>query len=882
MIGTTLGHYKLTAKLGEGGMGEVYRAEDTKLGREVALKVLPEALAQDEERLARFEREAKVLAALNHPEIAGIHSLEDDGDTRFLTMELVEGEGLDQRIAREALPVEDAVEIARQIAGAVEAAHEQGIVHRDLKPANVMLTSEGRVKVLDFGLAKAAGPGAGSGSGPLLSQSPTITHQMTQAGVLMGTAAYMSPEQARGQEADKRSDIWSFGVVLLEMLTGKNTFGGDTVSDTLAAVLRAEPEFDELPASAPAALRLLLARCLEKDPRQRLRDIGEARILLQGDLGEAEPAEASLPPAVAHGRSPYPWLIAALAIVAVTLLGWRALSLRAGASGVRHVSVALPPGLELGGLLGGIEISPDGNLVAFTAGDESGANLYVRDLTTGETRLLEGTKDATSPFFSPDGRWLGFQSGRSLYKVSSDGGVPVELTSVRYMTGSWGEDGTIVFNPRFNDGLFSIPATGGSPVALTQPRDGEMGHFYPQILPGGEHVLFTAVTAPVADSKLVLLSLRDGSLRTVRERASHGRVTANGLLVFTDESGLWAAEWDAKRLEVSGPAVRVREDTSFSQADGCGFFSISADGTLAYFPRSLFEPELELLSLDRSGRASLLVEERARWRNPALSPDGLRIALAVETESDAPDIWIYSLDSGRRTRVTADPRTEYGPQWLPDGGLVYSQDEPPYNLFEIRADGSGKRRLFADENDKSFDAVSSDGRLLAFSLPAEDGAADIWFLERTEGEPRVRPFFEAPGAQFDGTFSPDGRYLAYHSNETGRGEVYVRPLSGGQREQVSIDGGRAPLWRGDEVFFRNKDEFLSARVETAGGLRAEPPRLLFRGDYRSGGNARNYDVSSDGQRIIVLRTPQGLRSTRANLILNWFTELERKYAEGIS
>ncbi|MEO5763196.1 MAG: protein kinase, partial [Vicinamibacteria bacterium] len=686
--GTRLGPYEVTAAIGAGGMGEVYRGRDATLNRDVAIKVLPTALADDAERLARFKREAQVLASLNHSNISHVYgfeaaSLPDGSAIHFLAMELVEGEDLSERLRRGAIPVEEAIAIAKQIALGLEEAHERGIIHRDLKPANVKLTPGGKVKILDFGLAKALeGDASNSASDSRLANSPTISRHMTEAGMIMGTAAYMSPEQARGKAVDKRADILSFGVVVFEMLTGRRLFAGETVSDTLAAVLKTDPDWSLLPRDAPKALRLLLKRCLDRDPQNRWHDIADARILIDADqasdpLDRARPAPPGLTRRVA--------LAAAAALVLITIvagLGGYSLS-RQGRTTPNpfHLAIQLAANQELG--IGGNSLpafSPDGRILVFPGRQDGKDTLLRRDLGSRESVPIEGTEDGTDPFFSPDGHWLGFVAGGRLRKISTDGGRPFPLAEAQSSGGSaWLDDGTIIYTPIYSSGLYRVSAEGGSPEALTTPdhASGELGHWMPSPLPGGRFVVFTAFRSPLDRSRVGVLDVKTRAVRWLVDGGFFGRYASSGHLLFGKGTRLYAMPFDPKTATPIGPAVPVLDDILVSQTSGFAHVAVSSQGTLAYITQSLGDPLRELIWLDRTGREAKASTEHRRYMSASISPDGGRAALAIQGESQ--DLWTLSLDRGTLSRLTNGEATEYGPVWSKDGReIFYVVDRPPY------------------------------------------------------------------------------------------------------------------------------------------------------------------------------------------------------------
>jgi serine/threonine-protein kinase len=678
MIGSSFSHYKVTSKLGEGGMGEVWRAEDTKLGRQVALKMLPEVFAQDPERLARFEREARVLASLSHPNIAGIHGLEEVDGKRFLVMELVEGQTLAERIQQGPMPVDEAVRIAKQIAEAVEAAHEKGVVHRDLKPANVNLTPDGGIKVLDFGLAKAliGDPMSGDSVSHDLSLSPTLTQAMTGLGVLLGTAGYMSPEQARGKPVDRRADIWAFGCILYEMLTGQRLFTGETATDVIGAVVHKEPDLDELSSKVPVRIRRLLEQCLQKDATRRLQSIGDARIALQEWI-ENPAAEDAVAPEVAR-RSP--WVLAA-GIAAGLAVGLLVGAMILGGGGepepVRRSSILVGSEGLFSGFGTSAVLSPDAKNLAYVLGSGSeGGAILLRPLDRFEpTAIASGGAGSApyQPFFSPRGDWLGYVTPTELKKVSTAGGAPITLCKVDLSRGaSWGSDETIVFSPSPRSGLMRMSSAGGETQALTTLAEGEISHRWPQWLPDGKSVLFTSLTEDGGNfegASLEVVTVATGERKVVHRGGYHGRYVATGHILYVHEDTLFALPFDAGKLETLGSQMPVLEGVGASVVQGAAQFDVSTDGVLVYAPMSREGDPFPVVWVDRTGRTEPLWSEPALYANPELSPDGGRLALSILRGNNW-DVWVYDLARKVATRLTFDEGYDADEIWSPDGRYI--------------------------------------------------------------------------------------------------------------------------------------------------------------------------------------------------------------------
>ena len=905
MIGSNLSHYQITDKLGEGGMGEVYKAEDSQLGREVAIKVLPEAFTQDPERLGRFEREARVLAALDHPNIAAIYGLEEAEGRKLLVMQLAPGETLQERVARGALPMHEALTIARQITEALEAAHEKGIVHRDLKPGNVMVSPDGQIKVLDFGLAKALEMETdASGSAPSLTMSPTLTAQMTTAGVLLGTAGYMSPEQARGEPADKRSDLWAFGVVLWEMLTGKQLFTGKTLSDTLAGVLRADPEFGDLPEETPSQVRRLLRRCLEREARDRLPDATSARLELVDALAGTDDAEGVTTTAVVDlapeptWRQLLPWAIAGLAVIGLIAV---ALILRPETSPPREpvrldASVATDPlWMTLGS---SISLSADGRRLAYITGDETERTLSIRSLGQLQGTVLADGERVYHPAFSPDGEWVAYVTPTELKKVPVSGGASITLSEVNLSRGAtWLPDDTIVLAATDREGLSRVPAAGGElqPLTTLNEAEREVSHRWPQALPDGRSIIFTVFTQamPGADDALIAIAdLATGEHRILHRGGYYGRYVPTGHLVYMHEGTLFAVPFDPDTLEISGSAAPIVEGITASVSSGGAQYTFAGDGTLAYVSGELGVPEYPAVWVDRHGQMSKLWETSASYANPRLSPDGKSLAFSI-LEGSNWDVWVYDLEREVATRLTFHDGYDADQIWTPDGEyLIFTSDrDGAANHYRKRADGSGDAEALTEGEMQMYPiSLSPDGELaLAEAL---SDTIDIYVIA-LDGSAEPEAFLTSSFEERDPVFSPNGRWVAYASTESGRPQIYVRPYpSAGGRWQVSDDTGRWPIWSrdGTELFYRTNEGVMVADVETDGStFRVGKARKLFEGRYRGGlqGIAvagfvfPDYDAAADGQRFVMFPDDEDrLAKTQATFVFNWFDELERTLPSG--
>jgi serine/threonine-protein kinase len=886
MIGAVFNHYRVESKLGEGGMGEVYRAIDTKLDRAVAIKVLPEAVAQDPDRLARFAREAKVLASLNHPHIAQIYGIED----RALVMELVPGETL-----RGPLPVATALEYAKQIAEALEAAHEKGIVHRDLKPGNVMVTHDGVVKVLDFGLAAVGPDAASSGADP--ANSPTLTVRATQAGMIVGTAAYMSPEQAAGKPVDKRSDIWSFGVVLFDILAGQRLFEGETISHTLADVLKGQIDLGRLPKDTPRAVRDLLRRCLERDVKVRLRDIGEARIAIQQWLAHPESAPDVPPPAKARPAR-LPWAVAALSAAVAGAALWSAQTRETAPAEVQRLSIELPEDEPFVQENWGrrLAISPDGSRLVYVSTHGDTTRLCLRRLDQLAVKPLSGTEGGENPFFSPDGRWVGFAAGAKLKKIPVDGGPPTVICATGSFTAgaSWSPDNSITFVPGFTLGLARVPADGGNAEVFLKPDTArsESGYLWPQVLP--DSILFTVGADSIAsfNDARIFLAPRDGSgPKHMVTGGTDGRYLPTGHLVYGYGGGLLAARFDPAQGTLQGPALPVVDGVAMSASNGGTQYDVSQTGTLVYVPGGMSEGSSRIVMVARNGGEEKHFDVKLAVGEIGLSPDGRRLALRTFKAND--DIHILDTTSGTAPRFTFDGGDEQSPVWTPDGSRVlYSSARgAPSSIYWKAADGSGTPHLLSKaDHPRRPSAISPDGRFLLFTEEHPSTGRDLWLMPLDGGGATpARPWIQTPFDEMMPSFSPDGRFLAYVSKESGDAQVFVAQFPGGSvRRQISTSGGSEPLWAatGKEILYRrlagdgNLMQVMAVDVATEPSFSAGSPHALFEGKYAMSSESQSYAVTPDGQHFFLLK-PSNLEPIRQiQVVLNWFEELKRRVPAG--
>jgi len=903
MIGTKLGPYEITAKLGEGGMGEVFRATDANLGREVAIKVLPDALTADAERVARFEREAKVLASLNHPNIAQIYGLETSGERKALVMELVEGPTLADRLAQGAIPRVEGLAIAREIALALEEAHAKGIVHRDLKPQNVKVTADGKVKVLDFGLAKAMDPGAtASGAvsaSPTLLNSPTLTAAGTQLGVILGTAAYMAPEQARGGAVDKRADIWAFGVVFFEMLTGSSLFAEDTVSDTLAGVLKNEIDLGKLPESTPPAIRRLLRRCLERNPKNRLHDIADARIVLdEVASGRLEEGVAVAPEAATRKRVAWPLLAAALVagLVLGALVARNLMPSGPGSEAApRHaeLEIAAPAGHVL---VSGLALSADGRRLALVARGEDGRTaLWIRSLDAPELKMVAGSTDARYPFWSRDGRQLGFFAQNRLKVTDLLGGSPRTLAETGPTTdargGSWSADDHIVYAPTFLGGLQSVPATGGVPEPATRiPEGSEVGtHRFPCFLPDGRRFLFYASTGTgVEPGELYLGRLGSPDSKRLGVASSAAFYAPPGSLLFVQGDSLVAQRFDDEREELVGhpEPLGITLPGSIS-VSGQRSLAVSSEGTLVY--RADKRNASRLVWVDRRGKevATVGAEPDTWYYGPRLSPDGRRLVVSqYEPGSTSGGIWVHDLERGLAYPLTSgDASDDTLAIWSPDGTeIAYSAvgGAHPSGVYRIDARQAGRERLWlSGERFRLPAAWLPGGDGLLYQENDASGGFSIWRIDSDARGPAQRLSPERV-SETNPVLSPDGRWVAFGSDATRRLEVYVRRLddaTGASALRVSTDGGNFPRWRGDgrELFYVDDNgRVLAVPVELGARPTIGVPEPLFQGLLEEAADTQ-YDVTADGQRFLLNRTLIEDRVPVA-VVLGWQARLGRSGA----
>jgi serine/threonine protein kinase/Tol biopolymer transport system component len=914
VTGRRFGAYLVHERIGVGGMGEVYRARDTRLGRDVAIKVLPQAFANDADRLARFEREARVLASLDHPHIGTIHGIEESDGVRALVLGLVGGDTLAERIARGPLSIAEALEYARQIADALEAAHDRGIIHRDLKPGNIKIAPPGIVKVLDFGLAKADGLSSDA-------IAASMATNATGSGVVLGTPAYMSPEQARGLMVDKRTDIWAFGCVVYEMLTGRDAFGGLTPSDTLAAILERDADLQVLPAAAPPGIARLLKRCFEKDPRRRLRDIGEARIEIEEAMhalavraDDVVPVPAKSTAATESSLWPISnrrWLIAT--VLGMVILGaaivtivWMRRDVPVSVPTATRFLLGVTPAEAFGPALfrtngvappptrTDVALSPDGTFLVFSGRTGVRQQLYLHQMNRLGSVPIAGTENSNSPFFSPDGQWLGFWTGKvdageigELKKLRLDGGPAVTLAKVPPLRGAtWGSN-EIVFAQVEGEGrLWRVPAAGGMPEPLTtrDPNDRRL-HSLPHMLPDGRSVLYTISTRSPFEGQTAVLSLSTGETHVVLDRGVDARYVPSGHLVYVNDRTLMAVPFDVKALRVTGTPTAIVGGviqairTSFISVfeTGAAQFSVSDTGTLVYVqgdPNP--EPSRSLVWISRNGTVTPTTVPPGPFLGPRLSPDGQSVLLNTMTRGG---LSVHDLARGGLTHLKTNGAWS---TWTPDGKQITVSGPGGFVSMSIERGVTERLTVEAPSQPGSW---SPDGQTLLFTRFGRDGRWEIRALSRTGGDRRVRPAGDMPINERHPQFSPDGKWFVYTSNESGRDEVYVERFPGpSERHKVSTDGGTAPAWasNGGELFYAMEPggglvRMMSVDIKLEPAFSAGRPRMLFERRWMPGTPYRNYDVSRDGRFLMLLEGEwlPAPAATQMVLVLNWFEELKR-------
>jgi len=874
LVGKRIGQFEVSEVVGRGGMGVVYKAHDTKLDRKVAVKAMPEHLSKDSTARARFEREAKLLASLNHSHIGIIHDIvEQEDGTRYLILEYISGLTLARKLKKGALTLQETLLIGRQIAEALAAAHERGIIHRDLKPGNVKISPEGNVKILDFGIAK-----------EIKSYNESSEIMVTRHGHPVGTPAYMSPEQARGLPLDHRTDIWSFGCVLYEMLTGKIAFEGPTVSDTIAHVLEREPDWNLLLAETPANIKVLLRRCLEKDPHDRLQHIGDALLEICETL---TPPKIS-PPVQDTAESVKPDSRMKLAAIAITCI---ALGILVGSIVRRNIisdRVVTSPAvtkfvIERGNSYPDMSLihqtlafSPDGKTLAYVAEDTDGRRrIFLRRLDRFETRVLEGTEAAIGPFFSPDGQWLAFEDhyNRQLKKVAVGGGTPVTLAEASdFRGGTWTADDKIIFAPDVNGALYRIEASGGETeqITTTDPNAGDRAHRWPQVLPSGDLLLFVSYGS---SARIELLELQTGRRNVLLQGPSYARYDPTGYILYSRDWSLYAAHFNPRRLALQGSNLLVASEV-WSAGSGVSQFEVSANGTLAYIPGKWDTRKLQPTWVTRRGNREFLPVPMRNYHDAAISPDGTCIALCSVVGNN-PDLWLYDSTHGTTTDITADQKGR-NPVWTGRDGqtLFYIAPEGLFRWDRQQQSAAlwGKIKGLTKLNDSS-----PDGRELAVQMWMSE-QIDIYTIELSDpNDVKPVPFETTEQFQRKAAWSPCGKWIAYQSEETGRSEIFVRPYPGPSRKvAVSSDGGTEPLWSpdGTELYYRNRKKIIAAKIETEPEFKVVDTQVLFDDEYYSCALCRTYDIAPDG-RFLMLYDPINSGRPQIHVTVNWREELER-------
>jgi Tol biopolymer transport system component/tRNA A-37 threonylcarbamoyl transferase component Bud32 len=891
--GRRLGPYEILSSIGAGGMGEVYRARDTRLDRIVAIKVLPTHLADRPELRERFEREAKTVASLNHPHICVLHDIGKQNGIDFLVMEYLEGETLAQRLQKGSLPLEQVLQYAIEISDALDKAHRKGVTHRDLKPGNIMLTKSG-TKLLDFGLAKLKQEAAPANVP--LSELPTAIDPLTAEGTIVGTLQYMAPEQLEGKEVDARTDIFAFGVVVYEMATGKKAFEGKSQASLIAAILEREPvPMSSLQPMTPLALDRVVKKCLRKDRDDRWQSARDVTDELKW-IAEGGSAITLAPTAIARGFGALgrrELIIGAGALLSGGVIAGAAIwNLKPVQSPqpVTRTLIDLPQGQQLAGLDGGpaVALSHDGTHLAYVARKGGAQQIYLRAMDSLESKPIPGTEGGVSPFFSPDGQWLGFFAGGMLMKVSVSGGAALPLANSALSYGaSWGSHGVIAFASLTISAVQQVADAGGAPQPLTRFEKGDVTHRWPEFLPGGKAVLFAAATNAInfTNSHVAVQTVGTGERRYLVQGGTHPRYASSGHLVYGQRGTLMAVPFDLQRLATTGAGIPVVEGVLQSTVTGAAQYSVSDTGSLVYVPGGIQSAQSRLVWVSRNGAEQPLPAPAHAYLGPRLSPDGRRVAVTL-TEQEA-QIWLYDLPRETLTRLTFEGNLNVRPVWTPDGKRIAfnSNKDGPLNLFWQLADGSGGlERLTTSEYTQVPMSWSPDGELLAYFEVNPATQRDIWVLRLSDR--KALSFLQTRFDEAVPRFSPDGHWLTYTSNESGRFEVYVQPYPGpGGKWQISTEGGTEPMWNpnGRELFYRSGDKMMAVEIATQPGFAAGTPRTLFEGRYETAMvPIDNYDVSPDGQRFLMLKPVEQEQAapTQINVVLNWFEELKQKVPTG--
>jgi serine/threonine protein kinase/Tol biopolymer transport system component len=890
--GRRLGPYEVLSAIGAGGMGEVYKARDTRLDRIVAIKVLPTHLADRSELRERFEREAKTIASLNHPHICTLYDTGHQDGIDYLVMEYLEGETLAQRLAKGPLPIGQMLQYAIEISDALDKAHRKGVTHRDLKPGNIMLTKTG-TKLLDFGLAKLKQEAAPANVS--LSDLPTAKDPLTAQGSIVGTLQYMAPEQLEGKEVDARTDIFAFGVVVYEMATRKRAFEGKTQASVIGAILKDDPPpISSLQPMTPPALDHLVKKSLAKEPEKRWQGASdlcdELKWIAEGGSQVTSVPIATLKGVGSLGRRPLILGVGALLSIAAaaSLTTW---NLKPSPPQlVSRFTITLPPGQQLAGLGSGpaAALSPDGTHLVYVVAQGSTQQLYLRAIDSLEARPIPGTEGAVNPFFSPDGQWLGFFATGKLKKISVSGGTAVTLGDAASANGAnWGSQGIIAFAPATVSALQQVPDAGGTPHPLTRFEKSDVSHRWPEFLPGGKAVLFSSGNHGIdfSNAQVVVQTVGASERRNLIQGGTNPRYAPSGHLVYAQGGSLMAVPFDPQRLQLTGTAVPVVEGVLQSTFSGAAQYSISATGSLVYIPGGVQSSQNNLVWVTRTGAEQRLAAPAHAYLFPRLSPDGRRVAVGIAEQET--QTWLYDLSRETLTRFTFVGSANQNGTWTPDGKRIAfnSNKEGPQNPFWQLADGSGGlERLTTSEYANIPMSWSPDGQLLAFTEVNPTTGIDIWVLRMSDR--KSQPFLRTPFNESAPRFSPDGHWLAYISDESGRFEIYVQPYPGpGGKWQISTEGGTEPVWNpnGRELFYRSGGKMMAVDIATQPGFTVGKPRMLFDGPYSPTAlTTPNYDVSADGQRFLMLKPSEQAPSapTQINVVLNWFEELKQKVPTG--